>query len=260
MSYILDALRKSQEQHELGRVLRPAQDAAVLAPVRPYLWPLIIGSGVVVALVSLVLWWYVKAGDSAVNPPPSVAAASGATTTATEPQKVQASELKKAAETPTVRQAEARAKPTAAKPAVDGLVEQTRIAPSSAKAGKPAHAGTRVDKAEKQAANVQTPATETTLSDARGQHGGSLTANEPIDWNTVPFLRQMPDDFRNGLPDMVVNVHLYSADQSENLVYINDRQYRRGERIQGRVRLEAIMAEGVVLSHDGIRFKLPRPN
>ncbi|NIO40329.1 MAG: GspB domain-containing protein, partial [Burkholderiales bacterium] len=40
----------------------------------------------------------------------------------------------------------------------------------------------------------------------------------------------------------------------------NDRQYRRGERIQGRVRLEAIMAEGVVLSHDGIRFKLPRPN
>lgn len=85
-------------------------------------------------------------------------------------------------------------------------------------------------------------------------------ATAPIDAAAVPLLREMPVDFRRQLPELTVNIHLYSADEAENLVYINDQQLRRGEQLEGGIKLEAIVPDGVVLSYAGTYFKLPRPN
>ncbi len=90
--------------------------------------------------------------------------------------------------------------------------------------------------------------------------GQPANAPAPIDTAAVPLLREMPADFRRQLPALTLNIHLYSANEAENLVYINDRQLRRGEQLEGGIRLEQIVAEGVVLSYAGTYFKLPRPN
>lgn len=75
----------------------------------------------------------------------------------------------------------------------------------------------------------------------------------------VPFLRQMPETFRAQLPPLAVNIHVFSDDPAQCVLYINNRQYRPGEQVAPGVRLVAIVEDGAVLSYNGRRFKLPRP-
>lgn len=113
--------------------------------------------------------------------------------------------------------------------------------------------------AQQAAAAPKPRATDVVIAKTAAPSTGAATA-EPVDPATVPFLREMPDEFRRKLPELVVNVHLYSANEAENLVYINNQQLRRGEQLEGGIRLEEIVPEGVVLSYAGTLFKLPRPN
>jgi len=75
----------------------------------------------------------------------------------------------------------------------------------------------------------------------------------------VPWLSSLPASFRNRLPVLVVNIHVFAEDEAQRILYINNRPYKRGEQIQGGVVVEAIVPDGVVLRAFGQRFKLPRP-
>jgi hypothetical protein len=55
-----------------------------------------------------------------------------------------------------------------------------------------------------------------------------------------------------------VNIHVYTPDESQRMLYINNRQYRRGEFIGG-VLIEDITPDGVLVNYHGVRFKLERP-
>jgi general secretion pathway protein B len=76
----------------------------------------------------------------------------------------------------------------------------------------------------------------------------------------APWLSSLPQAFRSSLPPLAVNIHVYSPDQSQRILYINNRQARQGERIEGGVVVEEIVHDGVVLQYRGQRFKLPRPS
>lgn len=76
----------------------------------------------------------------------------------------------------------------------------------------------------------------------------------------APWLSSLPDSFRSSLPPLDVNIHVYSPEQSQRILYINNRQARQGERIQAGVMVEEIVQDGVVLRFRGQRFKLPRPS
>jgi len=80
-----------------------------------------------------------------------------------------------------------------------------------------------------------------------------------IDPKVVPFLSQLPADFQQSLPPMTVNIHVYVPDESARVLFINNRQVQKGEWLSGSVRLEEIVADGAVMSYQGVRFKLPRP-
>lgn len=75
----------------------------------------------------------------------------------------------------------------------------------------------------------------------------------------VKFLRAMPPDFQRDLPALVVNIHIYSPNESDRILYINNRQYQAGDRVREDIHVEAIVEDGAVLSFRGQRFKLPRP-
>ena len=75
----------------------------------------------------------------------------------------------------------------------------------------------------------------------------------------VPWLSSLPASFRNRLPALVVNIHVYAEDEAQRILYINNHPYKRGEQISGGVVIEAIVPDGVVLRAYGQRFKLPRP-
>lgn len=76
----------------------------------------------------------------------------------------------------------------------------------------------------------------------------------------APWLSSLPESFRSGLPPLDVNIHVYSPEESQRILYINNRQVRQGERIQAGVLVEEIVQDGVVLRFRGQRFKLPRPS
>jgi general secretion pathway protein B len=74
------------------------------------------------------------------------------------------------------------------------------------------------------------------------------------------WLNSFPEAFRSGLPPLTINIHVYSPDESRRILYINNRQTRQGEQVEGGVVVEEIVHDGVVLQFRGQRFKLPRPS
>ena len=60
------------------------------------------------------------------------------------------------------------------------------------------------------------------------------------------------------LPDMNLDIHVFSGNPAERFVFINSSKYREGDRLRDGPRVEEITAEGVILNNQGISFLLPR--
>lgn len=76
----------------------------------------------------------------------------------------------------------------------------------------------------------------------------------------TPWLSSLPDDFRQSLPPLTVNIHVFTPDPNNRILYINNRPVQPGGTTAGGVVVEEIVPEGVVLRYHGQRFKLPRPS
>jgi len=84
-------------------------------------------------------------------------------------------------------------------------------------------------------------------------------ASGPVAPEKAPWLSSLPAAFRQQLPVLVVNIHVYAPGEAQRILYINNHPYRRGEQIPGGVLVEDILPDGVLLQAHGQRFKLPRP-
>jgi general secretion pathway protein B len=76
----------------------------------------------------------------------------------------------------------------------------------------------------------------------------------------IKFLRGMPPEFQKALPELVMNIHVYSTVEAERLLYINNTPYIAGQKIHDDLLVEQIVPDGAVLVFRGQRFKLPRPS
>jgi general secretion pathway protein B len=76
--------------------------------------------------------------------------------------------------------------------------------------------------------------------------------------DVLPLWMQMPAEWRAAVPDLSINLMAYSQEPSERLVYIKGHRYMEGERVEGKLTIEKITREGVILSYQGRRCLLPR--
>jgi general secretion pathway protein B len=60
------------------------------------------------------------------------------------------------------------------------------------------------------------------------------------------------------LPQLRLDLHVYAAKPQDRFALINMRKLHEGDSLQGGVRVEAITPDGVVMSHNGTKFLLPR--
>lgn len=60
------------------------------------------------------------------------------------------------------------------------------------------------------------------------------------------------------LPEMHLDIHVYSRNPADRFVFVNMRKYTEGQSLSEGPALERITAEGVVLNYRGLRFLLPR--
>ncbi len=91
---------------------------------------------------------------------------------------------------------------------------------------------------------------EPPVATPEGQVTYSQAPPSPID--------TLPAQAAAGLPELTVDLHIYTDDPAKRAVFINGRRYAQGATlIEGPV-VEEITRDGAVLSHRGRRFLLPR--
>lgn len=229
MSYILDALRKSQQARHPEPAPEPRGAVHNIALSLPGVgWWLAAGALLLFGiLVSVFIFWRATESGAPVAPaeaiPPSASVK--------EPVPV-APEKTPPLEKPATKEIPVHDLAEEAQVAVRVIPKKTPLAHDSAKA-------------------------EETHRSAAPVTAAAVTA--PVMSDDAPLLQQMPTDFQRALPPLRVSIHVYAPDPSQRILFINNRQYHQGDRIDGDIRVEEIVPDGVILSYLGQRFKLGRP-
>lgn len=79
----------------------------------------------------------------------------------------------------------------------------------------------------------------------------------PLNNRAEPLpLRLLPARFRQSLPPLNIDIHVYSAVAERRFVLINAKRYQQGEWLDESLWLESITPDGVILEHQGQRIKL----
>ena len=74
----------------------------------------------------------------------------------------------------------------------------------------------------------------------------------------VPRIDTLPPQATAGLPVLNLDLHIYADDPAQRAAFINGRRYREGDSLPDGVVVESITTDGAVLRHRGQRFLLPR--
>ncbi len=69
-----------------------------------------------------------------------------------------------------------------------------------------------------------------------------------------PEARQLPETIRARLPAFLMTVHRYDTDPAERFVLINGRKLREGQRTRTGIQVLQILPDGALLSYEGYRF------
>ena len=77
-----------------------------------------------------------------------------------------------------------------------------------------------------------------------------------ISSDDLPRIGQLPASLLTRMPSMVFAQHMYSSDADARWVRVNNRRLQEGDIIEGRVIIEAIEPQHVVLSLNGTRFTM----
>lgn len=247
MSYILEALKKSQRERELGRVpdLSAHQHLAYGEQPRSVPWGAL---AVAVAFAALLIALYGTFGrsffSSRATPPHEAQSAAVAPVPVEVPSPPAA-----------VRhETGAGSAPDEAVQVTPPIIPQAPTpterdtAPQPAVTKPPPSAVATVDAAP------QIPVAETLPVEEAAPE--PPVVDEEADGTGVPLLKEMPEAFQRNVPSLEVNVHVYSGQAEGRFVFINMRRYVEGDRMAEGPVLESIGPHHLVLSYQGQRFRL----
>jgi general secretion pathway protein B len=79
-----------------------------------------------------------------------------------------------------------------------------------------------------------------------------------VSQDVLPSINEMNLTGAQALPELHLDVHVYATKPADRFVYVNMRKYHEGATLQEGPTVERIRRDGVVLSHQGLRFILPR--
>ena len=83
-------------------------------------------------------------------------------------------------------------------------------------------------------------------------------APQPVNTNSLPTIHELQASGVLTLPEMHVDIHVYSEDPEDRFVFINMAKSKEGSQLAEGPFVEEITPDGVVLSHNGTSFLLPR--
>jgi general secretion pathway protein B len=296
MSYILEALRKSERERQAGQTALPVLAAIDPAPPRRH-WPIWIAALLVMLNgAGLGYLWLARWGHSEPPAQPAMAKAAGNTadTAPAENTAARGATAAQADSAPAMSNSPAIQAPKQEKSPAPARIEQPAIAqradenadrpviPPKTKP-KPAllekaerlsaqPAEKRLDKPAKKIRQPADPAPVTASAASEDinppvgfrppastpEHRDSALRDIP-DKPAIPFLQAMPIDFQQRVGPITINVFAYSEQPEERFAIIDMKKYRAGDRLQGGPELLEIRADSLVLRSEGRQFRVPRP-
>lgn len=249
MSFILDALKKSENerQRQVGPSLADVQ-VSQRRSNKPW-WAVAVGALLVlnlgVLLVVLMRDGDAKSStsqavheDSAVNTP----AASDARAGTQVPLPASASRMPRGNPTPVA----------STDPAAHSLADEAGSAdPSLTNSADPQlSAAGNVPEGPPMVRPIQPPAVAPAAIPAQA-------AQSAEDQEVLPTPMDLAAS-GTSLPDLHLDIHVYSAKPAERFVFVNMRKYTEGQALKEGPTLERITSEGAILNQHGLRFLLPR--
>ena len=257
MSFILDALRKSE--HERQRQTGPALVEAAVATPRPKsnTWATAAIALLLVNLVAIgvLLIWKSREEPAAAPAPaaanvaatpaaPSAAPTAQASVTQTLPQPARATA------SPRLRPVESPPPPVAGNPLER---ETTSYAPPM---DYEAAAAAATPPPGPAAVTASRPGTVVYESLPGAGPAAAYAAAPPAGGRNLPTVDEIAA--AGSLAEMRLELHVYSTKPQERFVFINGHRYREGDTTAEGAMVEEITQEGVVMSSGGNRFLLPR--
>jgi general secretion pathway protein B len=76
----------------------------------------------------------------------------------------------------------------------------------------------------------------------------------PADPDRVYRLKELPSALQKGLPSFSLSAFMYSSDPELRMVRINEKMMREGQELAAGIRLQEITTDGVILVSQGYRF------
>ena len=232
MSYILEALRKAEQQRQLGDVPgldAPQTETVVVKRQPPWTWLFI---GVLIAALLGILFWPERGQNIA--------------------QKPFATQSVNVNQAP-VSRVEAVAEPVRPQARVVGrppVFQQQRPEPALIPIPPAPVAPAATQAAAKQA-------TQTAAASASQHRPGRVSQAAPAKTDELPVWPQVDSTLFSQIGDNLrLDVHVYAEKPAERFVLINLQKYREGDQLQEGPVLETVTPEGVVLSYQGERFRM----
>lgn len=221
MSYILDALRKSETERRQGKAPDLGQQVQLIHRPKkrrtsPVVWvalALLVNAGV----LAVVLWPERTKPELTATPMPASEPAGSSLAAKPDPQPKPEPPLEKR---PEPKPAIAQQPEFVVDPVTAPVRERPTIITPSVRP-------------ERQAPAVR-------QSEARAR---------------VPHLVELPLSFQKSIPDLMFNSHIYSTDPYASRVMINGHYLSQGESFSG-IRVEEVTENGVVLSKQGRTFRV----
>lgn len=244
MSYILDALRKSETERRQGRVPDLGQQVQLIHKPRKKSVPVLFWVAVGLILNAAVLAWvfWPLGSPSQASEPETTSAAPGAREAAPTPAVVPEPGPERAVQGSNIP----LVKPPQPGRTLENAVEIPVPGASPEPLPDAIAASGSADVRERPTVIIPTPRTPSAVN---------RSANDDSAGERTPHLVELPLSFQKKVPDLIFNSHIYASEPSSRRVMINDNYLRPGESFSG-ITVERITEEGVELSMDGRRFRV----
>jgi len=151
-----------------------------------------------------------------------------------------------------------------------GLLLRPDVQPAVSPAAQPAQT-TQADPAENKdfasqvaAARQNAPAREESRPTAQpstpavSQVPAAIVPQAAVNSNALPTIHELLANGTIALPELHVDVHVYSEVSEDRFVFINMNKHMEGSRLAEGPLVSEITRDGVVLDQNGITFLLPR--
>jgi general secretion pathway protein B len=231
MSYILDALRKSDQQRQRGAVptLLVGQAPAIASKQTPSLYYgllaiVLVGAGIFIGWLRP---WQTEPGARPAEP-----------VVVSPPE----SSPRRGAPAPAAREA-------AVTPQVPQQTQAVRHAPAPVAAGAEARASADTSKRRP----PPNPADAAKLSKPAEPVDTGIADTRPAP--PVVSMAELPVEIQQELPPMSISVHAYSGRSKERLVGINGRLLHEGDSPAPGLKLEQITPDGMIFGYKGYSFR-----